>query len=150
MEHTQETSQETLVNTVQYAGFWRRLLSYILDSIIIAAAAGIFFGFESREMSPGIDIFSELGSSLGPIALSWLYFAFMESSKFQGTLGKMALNIKVTDMTGGRISFGTATGRYFAKILSALTLMIGYLMIIWTQKKQGLHDKIAKTLVVKT
>ena len=67
----------------------------------------------------------------------------------QGTLGKKALGMIVTDLDGGRIGFGRATGRYFAKILSALILGIGFIMVAFTQRKQGLHDLIASTLVYK-
>ena len=73
----------------------------------------------------------------------------MEASSKQGTLGKMVLGIIVTDEAGNRISFGRATGRYFGKILSSLILLIGYIMIAFTKKKQGLHDLLASTLVVK-
>ncbi len=73
----------------------------------------------------------------------------MESSEKQATLGKMAVGIKVIDMHGKRISFLHATGRNFAKIISVAICMIGYLMIIFTEKKQGLHDMIAGTLVVR-
>jgi uncharacterized RDD family membrane protein YckC len=81
-------------------------------------------------------------------AAGWLYFALMESSSKQGTLGKMALSIMVTDVNGNRITFGRATGRYFGKFLSGLILYIGYIMVAFTEKKQGLHDMIAGTLVV--
>lgn len=82
------------------------------------------------------------------IILQWLYFALMESSKKQATLGKMALGIKVTDLQGNRISFGRATGRYFGKILSGLILNIGYIMAAFTEKKQALHDMMANCLVI--
>ena len=71
----------------------------------------------------------------------------MESSATQGTLGKMALGIIVTDLNGNRISFRQATGRYFAKSISNLLLGIGYLMVFFTKRKQGLHDIMAKCLV---
>jgi len=61
----------------------------------------------------------------------------------------MALSIKVTDLTGQRISFGRATGRYFGKFVSILILSIGYLMAGWTPKKQALHDRMFDTLVVR-
>ncbi|MFH1195056.1 MAG: RDD family protein [bacterium] len=80
--------------------------------------------------------------------ISWLYFALMESSAKQATLGKMALGIKVTDLMGNRISFGKATGRYFAKILSGMILYIGFIMAGFTEKKQALHDIIAGCLVM--
>ncbi len=82
-------------------------------------------------------------------AIGWLYFALMESSKNQGTLGKMALGLKVTDMDGNKISFGRATGRYFSKILSGMILMIGYIIAGFTDKKQALHDMIASCLVLR-
>jgi uncharacterized RDD family membrane protein YckC len=81
--------------------------------------------------------------------ISWLYYALMESSAKQATLGKMAIGIVVTDLDGHRISFGRATGRYFGKILSGLILGIGFLMAAFTEKKQALHDILASTLVVK-
>ncbi|NOX17851.1 MAG: RDD family protein [Chlorobi bacterium] len=82
------------------------------------------------------------------IVLQWLYFALMESSSKQATLGKMALGIKVTDLDGNRISFGRATGRYFGKIISGMIFYIGFMMAGWTQKKQALHDMLAGCLVV--
>jgi uncharacterized RDD family membrane protein YckC len=81
--------------------------------------------------------------------LNWLYFAVLESSSMQGTLGKKALGMIVTDLDGAPIGFGRATGRYFAKILSALIMMIGFVMVAFTARKQGLHDLIAGTLVHK-
>ena len=86
---------------------------------------------------------------LAGLMVSWLYSALMESSATQGTLGKMALGIIVTDMNGDRITFGKATGRFFGKIISSLILCIGFLMIAFTDRKRGLHDMIASTLVVK-
>ena len=59
------------------------------------------------------------------------------------------MGIIVTDETGGRISFGRATGRYFSKIISAMIFWIGYIMAGFTDKKQALHDVIANTLVWK-
>jgi uncharacterized RDD family membrane protein YckC len=76
-----------------------------------------------------------------------LYEAFMESSSYQATLGKMIFGMKVTDLNGNRISFERATGRHFAKWLSAMILGIGYLMVAFTERKQGLHDLLAGTLV---
>jgi uncharacterized RDD family membrane protein YckC len=84
------------------------------------------------------------------LPLNWLYFAIMESSGWQATLGKQALNLVVTGESGERIGFGRATGRYFAKILSLLTFLVGFFMVGWTQRKQGLHDLIAGTLVYRS
>jgi uncharacterized RDD family membrane protein YckC len=91
-----------------------------------------------------------LGGGVTIIALlfgSWLYEAFMESSSYQATLGKMICGLKVTDIYGNRISFERATGRHFAKWLSGMVLGIGYIMVGFTERKQGLHDLVAGTLV---
>jgi uncharacterized RDD family membrane protein YckC len=88
-------------------------------------------------------------SNLAIMVIGWLYFALMESSGRQGTLGKHLLGIRVTGLDGGRISFGRATGRYFGKILSGMILMVGYLMAGFTDRKQALHDMLAGTLVVR-
>ena len=77
-----------------------------------------------------------------------IYFAYFESSAKQATLGKQIVGIYVTDMNGERISFANALGRFFAKILSGMIMYVGYIMILFTEKNQGLHDMIASTLVM--
>jgi uncharacterized RDD family membrane protein YckC len=81
--------------------------------------------------------------------ITWLYYALMESSPRQATLGKMACGFVVTDLQGHRISFGQASGRYFGMIVSGLTLGIGVLMCAWTERKQCLHDVMAGCLMFK-
>jgi len=84
------------------------------------------------------------------IVLQWLYFAAMESSDRQGTFGKAAMSLQVTDLGGRRLTFGHATGRFFAKMISGLIpLGIGYIMAGFTEKKQALHDMIAGSLVLR-
>ncbi len=133
-----------------YAGFWKRVAAAIIDNIVLTFAglciggiAGVIYGLAVGSAG-GAD---KLGNGIGLI-LGWLYFALMESSAQQATLGKMALGIKVTDLNGERISFARATGRHFSKIISAVLLLIGYLMVAFTERKQGLHDMIAGCLVV--
>ena len=140
------TSMEQLAEG-PYAGFWRRVGAYFVD-LVLALFVGMVIGVSTGLMGdtdkpvPGlIDLVSLVGW--------WLYSAIMESSPLQATLGKMALGVKVTDLEGRRIGFGRATGRYFAQILSSLTLGIGYLMAAFTRRRQCLHDKIAGTLVVR-
>jgi uncharacterized RDD family membrane protein YckC len=87
---------------------------------------------------------------MGFMIVQWLYFAGMESSERQATLGKSVMSLRVTNSEGQRLSFGHATGRFFAKIVSGLVpLAIGYIMAAFTEKKQALHDLIAGTLVLK-
>jgi uncharacterized RDD family membrane protein YckC len=84
------------------------------------------------------------------LVLGWLYYAGMESSEHQGTLGKMALGLVVTDINGQRLSFGRASGRFFARIITSFVpLGIGFIMAGFTEKKQALHDMIASCLVLR-
>ena len=139
-----------------YGGFWIRVVAAIIDSIImrvvVAPVGMIFGGLGMAGMMSGIPHagLHILGGGITIILLifgSWLYEAFMESSSYQATLGKMILGMKVTDLYGNRISFERATGRHFAKWLSAMILGIGYIMVGFTERKQGLHDLLAGTLV---
>ena len=127
----------------RYAGFWIRLLAYIIDAVILGA---ISFPLIQVLGSMGI---GDHSTNVLSIAISWMYFAVFESSTWMGSPGKKALGLIVTDEQGQQLSVGRATRRYFAKILSALLLGIGFFMIAFTARKQGLHDKIFHTLVVK-
>jgi uncharacterized RDD family membrane protein YckC len=123
-------------------------------NIPVFAVLGIGIGFSAMEQeeAAGFMLAPLIGyllfAGLVLAVAEWLYFALMESSNRMATLGKMAIGIKVTDLNGNRVSFGRATGRYFARILSGMILMIGYIMAGFTQKKQALHDMMASCLVV--
>jgi uncharacterized RDD family membrane protein YckC len=141
-----------------YAGFWMRFAAAIIDGILLWMVGFIIqtaMRLERPALArPGIPFqlvileMLMMQSALGAVT-AWLYHALMEASRYQGSLGKMALGIVVTDMSGQRITFGRATGRYFGKIISGLTLYIGYMMAGWTQQKQALHDIIAGCLVMR-
>jgi uncharacterized RDD family membrane protein YckC len=120
-----------------YASFWKRLAAIIIDSIIIAAVFIFAAIFLSVEIYYIIALFG-----------SWLYFSLQESGPMQATVGKRAMKIKVVGENGERISFGKATGRHFGKIISGFILYIGYLMVLWDSRRQGLHDKLAGTYIV--
>jgi uncharacterized RDD family membrane protein YckC len=151
-----------------YAGFWLRFLAYIIDNIVL----GVIFGVVAllAIAAIGVDYFRAMiqglqdGNGEFPVALvsailiaallsavvSWIYHAWMESSQYQGTLGKMALGLIVTDLNDQPVTFGRATGRFFAKIITGLIpLGIGYIMAGFTEKKQALHDMIASCLVLR-
>ncbi len=120
-----------------------RLAAAILDGVIyyvMSVISGIFLVLilSSSELETLESI-----NQLVMFFVSWFYYAFMESSSKQGTVGKILLGFAVTDLGGNRISFWRATGRYFAKILSVLTLGIGYAMCLWTEDRQCLHDMVA-------
>ena len=153
-----------------YAGFWLRFVAYLIDSAIVgvvfaalvAAAVGTVGLRAFRGFVPGV--YDRPANPFFPVAMmgvlfvllpvsivaSWLYFAYMESSAHQGTLGKMALGLFVTDTQGRRVTFARATGRFFAKFITGLIpLLIGYIMAGFTEKRQALHDMIASCLVLK-
>jgi uncharacterized RDD family membrane protein YckC len=149
---------------VAYAGFWLRFVAWIIDRIVIQVASSILFlpfgasvGLRQlmRNHPPSspeelLPVFASMGRIfLLLVLLTWLYYALLESSSWQATLGKKALGLEVTDLAGSRISFGRATGRYFARWISNMTLTIGYIMAGFTEKKQALHDIIAGTLVIR-
>ncbi|GJM30034.1 MAG: hypothetical protein DHS20C17_26690 [Cyclobacteriaceae bacterium] len=146
-----------------YAGFWLRLAAYIIDYFVIGFVLGgivVFVGlamgisaaaFDDIDNSANQLLIITLSTVLGIVSLvaTWLYYALLECSSYQGTLGKMALSLKVTDMDGARISFSRATGRFFGKFLSSLILYVGYFMIGFTERKQGLHDILSGCLVLR-
>ena len=123
-----------------YGGFWIRVLAWLIDVIIVGLIIPITFaaGTGTHFIGFGVTFFG-----------GWLYEALLTSSSLQATLGKLALGLRVTDLQGQGIDFGRATARHFAKYLSTLILGIGYLMVAFTERKQGLHDMIAGTLVQK-
>ncbi|MEG0760018.1 RDD family protein [Chryseobacterium sp.] len=109
----------------RYANFGERLGARLLDILIIILPSCIF-----------------------PLVAGWLYFALLQSSNEQQTVGQKAAGIKLISTDGTKIDFGQATGRFFANILNGLTLFIGYLMFFFNPRNQCLHDNLAGTLVV--
>jgi len=153
-----------------YGGFWERVAAYLIDGLILGIPFGIvvialifMFGglgvmLHRSQMEP-----RAAAAFLAPmfmtfflgmiffVLLQWLYFAGLESSARQATIGKSVMSLRVTNLEGSRLSFGHATGRFFAKIVSGMVpLAIGYIMAAFTERKQALHDLIAGTLVLKS
>ncbi len=140
-----------------YAGFWKRAVAYVLDWIVLY----IIFFSGAFALGPilgptfGADVFSSHDFAwprpwliFTQVLIPWLYYALMESSAKQATLGKMALGIRVVDLAGRRVSFLRATGRFFGQFVSSLFFCIGYVMAAFTARKQALHDIMAGCLVV--
>src|ERR1700730_8844268 len=151
-----------------YAGFWLRVVAHLIEDLLLGIGFGILVltavaingvgslrtmiaGMNSEDPElPAAMIAAIIFVGLASIVLAWIYNAGMESSRHQGTLGKMALGLIVTDLLGRPIGFGHASGRYFAKIITGLIpLGIGYAMAGFTEKKQALHDMIAGCLVLR-
>ncbi len=159
------------MSSSKYAGFWLRFVAFIIDYIVvyilqafliipILGMLGISFfatdGFnfnnmdEEEMIATAIAFFSAVSTvALLGFLIQVLYYTIMEASKYQATLGKMALGLVVTDMNGKPLDFVKALLRNLGKIISSILLMIGYIMAGLTDKKQALHDMIAGALVVK-
>ena len=125
-----------------YAGFIRRCAALFLDSIIVGIIQLILAIPFVIMGSP------KWTSTLAYWVLWFFYYVYMEASPWQATLGKRIIGIKVTDLQGNRISLARSFGRRVAEILSYITICIGFLMCIWTKKRQCLHDMLAGCLVV--
>jgi len=151
-------SPETPVN-YNYAGFWMRFVAIFIDAILLNILTSVIgflisvdMGYKSvlRISSISSTFFISIFTVLFvQLTIYWLYFALLESSAMQATIGKKAIGLQVTDMNGERINLGKATGRFFSKIISFFTLGIGFMMAAFTNKKQALHDIISNCLVVK-
>ena len=160
-----------VVPALPYAGFWVRFAAYLVDGVILGIPfvlilIGLIFmsgGLGALMHHAGPIDPREVPLIFGPVllmfwlamlvflALQWLYFAGMESSERQATIGKSVMSLRVTNVEGRRLSFGHATGRFFSKLVSGLIpLGIGYIMAAFTEKKQALHDLIAGTLVLRS
>jgi uncharacterized RDD family membrane protein YckC len=155
-----------------YAGFWIRFAASILDGIIISIPLtviflGVFFLVLSK--SGSLDVLSDPNAMEGSLSSQQLatifvtygililisiivpifYYAGMHASKWQATIGKKLLKLKVTDLQGNRISFWRGLGRYLAMVFISSIFYIGYIIAAFTEKKQSLHDLIAGTVVIK-
>ena len=154
---TEQAPQAVLGHRVVYAGFWKRFAAAFIDNFVVSIAGGIigaFIGFFSA-ISP-VSSVDDLGmysavnllAQLLSMVVAACYFGWMYASRYQASLGKMAIGIKVVRGNGDALTFWRGFWRYFAQIPSALILMIGYIMAAFTERKQALHDMICDTLVV--
>ena len=139
----------------EYAGFWIRLLAYVLDSLILGVAVGIV-------MVPGMVILAKLRQQPGPfiaatvaiyglVSLLGLFYILYFWAVKGGTPGKKILGLRIVREDGMEpMGWGTAFMRFLGYIVDGFTLYIGFIMIAFTDRKRGLHDMIAGTTVVKT
>lgn len=117
---------------MKYAGFWRRFAGGFIDGLIVGVLPGMVF-----KNNNGVSFLIGLGYSV------WMLGTYGQ------TVGMMILKIKILKESDSKITYKDAILRYFASILSAIALFLGYLWMIWDEKKQTWHDHIAKTVVVK-
>lgn len=137
-----------------YASFGKRFIALIIDLLIISVISGILgtvFGVGSAESIQAMAAgdFTAMASVFASSSLlNLFYFALMESSEKQATVGKMAMKMIVVEKDGSRISIIRGAIRYIGKIVSGFILCFGFIMAAFTSKKQGLHDMIASTYVI--
>lgn len=119
------------------AGFGRRLVAYLIDSVLIAVVYLIGFVIN--------DALGYVLSIVGGLA----YLTYFEGSDSGQTIGKKALGIRVIDFqTGGSIGYGRAFVRWLGRIISGIPCALGYLWMLWDKEKQTWHDKLATSVVV--
>ncbi len=133
------------VQTVKYAGFWVRAAAFFVDVLVLSmpimAISFLVFG---KTLSDTVYDYSDFVPMI--VFFSITLFTV---TKYQATPGKMIVGLQIQRTNGERIGFGRVFLREIVgKFLSAFILYIGYLMIAWTDKKQGLYDKIADTVVI--
>lgn len=153
---------------VAYAGFWLRVVAVLIDGLILAVPLVILFFLIFADVMPQLrhneDPITFLSTFLPRMLIivgiyfvgSWLYWAGMESGPWQGTLGKKALGLYVTDLDGRRVNFAHASGRFWAgrglgivPYLGGLYFLISCICAGFTARKQALHDKISNCLVLR-
>ena len=142
--------------TLSSGGIWFRFVAGLMDFLF----AGVAITFGTRVV---VDVTRIAGWAAPPRLMAeggvlyligvlligyWLYFACMESSQLEATTGKLMLRLRVTDEEGHRISFGRASLRYVGKLFSLCTFLGGFLVAIFTRRKQAAHDFFAHTVVV--
>lgn len=151
-----------------YAGFWQRFGAWVIDLVILMIPSMLVTyslgGVEAykhllEQIQSGTEMAIALrdyakateAANLASLAITFLYYLFFEASRLQATPGKLALRLRVTDVQGQRITLGRSAGRNIVRLLGAvfgLIPIVCYLAIAWTQRKQGLHDLWAGTLVL--
>lgn len=122
---------------VEYAGFWRRFVAWIIDQILLGIVLAPIAYIIPKLYENGFGALFDVAYTVG----FWTW-------KSQ-TPGKMALGIRIVTIDGEPIGFGRSILRYFGMIVASLPLGLGLFWIGWDRKKQGWHDKIAGTYVIK-
>jgi uncharacterized RDD family membrane protein YckC len=143
----QKVKEGALVaGNLNYAGFWIRFLAYLLDVIILQVFLYLF-GMILGMVLGGADTVQLIATVVSfVLALGYEIFFI---GKYGATPGKMALKLRVVRADGSPVGYGLAAGRYLSKILSALILLIGYIMAAFDEQKRALHDRICDTRVVR-
>jgi uncharacterized RDD family membrane protein YckC len=137
---------------IRYAGFWRRFWTGLVDGLVMffpSAIVRVLFGENVLSTANPLTDPAAMRGAIVNLLLYWLYCALLESSGAQGTLGQQLLGLRVRDVQLRRISFVRATARHFSQWLSLFTCCVGYLLNLWTGKRQTLHDLVAGCVIAR-
>lgn len=134
--------------SIRYAGFWMRFWAYLLDLIVVGSIERLIIKpiFRSFEI-PLVEFNMFAPISIASAIIFYLYFVLM-TKYFQQTLGKMVFGIKVIDLKSENISWGTILFREWIGRFISATVVVGYIIVAFLPKKQGLHDLFTDTTVI--
>jgi uncharacterized RDD family membrane protein YckC len=140
------------METLEYAGFWVRVAASLIDTVLVViVTAPLLYLIYGQAYFDGSS--SPAGSGFAEILITWVapavaVIAFWLYRK--ATPGKMVFSLSVVDAkTGAPLTVGQSIGRYFAYLVSAMPLCLGFLWVAFDSRKQGWHDKLAGTVVVR-
>ena len=147
------------MTNIEYAPLLKRSAAWIIDCIIISLPLAMVYAFLSVAYSGRTDLINNLEGRLEllqlkrvllgiGVGIAWLYCTLFESSLYQATPGKRTFGLVVVNTKGNRIGFGQAALRSFVKYLISNIFGIGYLIALFTQKRQSLHDLLSGCLVI--
>lgn len=146
----QVQTQRTVIQEqpVRYAGFWMRFWAYLLDLVVIGSIERIVVKPLFRLLDISLSEFNMFAPiSIASAIIFYVYFVLM-TKYFNQTLGKMVFGLKVIDLKRDQLTWGTILFREWIGRFISATIMIGYLIVAFLPKKQGLHDLFTDTTVV--
>lgn len=142
-------SKTAKTQSTVYSGFWWRLATFLVDFPIIFVGSSLL-AYVMTKVAHGVGgTVPRWVAMFILVVFAWLYYGLLESSSWRATFGKRLFGMRVTDLQGKRISFGRASTRTAGRILSWALCLSGYLMMIPNKKKQTLHDRLTKTVVLR-
>jgi uncharacterized RDD family membrane protein YckC len=135
-------------NSLRYAGFWMRFWAYLLDLVVVGSMVRVMI----KPLFRMLDIPLAESNMFAPVSVAsavifYLYFVLM-TKYFNQTLGKMVFGLKVVDLKSGQLTWGTILFREWIGRFISVTVIVGYIIVAFLPKKQGLHDLFTDTTVV--
>ena len=149
MNEYQEINHDRTENyTVRYAGFWMRFWAYLLDLVVVGSIVRLLIKPVFRILDIPLakaNMFAP--ASIAAAVIFYLYFVLM-TKYFNQTLGKMVFGLKVVDLKSDQLTWGTILFREWIGRFISATIIVGYIIVAFLPKKQGLHDLFTDTTVI--